>query len=312
MRIEDIIMQKILWTDVERAAKKNFADLIMRCENHFKEQIKVVADEIYGKRRTRIILVAGPSSSGKTTFSRLLNDELQEKGVKVHYIGMDDFFIDREKVPFLSSGVRDFDSPVALDMPLLNEVVGGVLRSEWVEIPEYDFLKGERKKEKTFLRLHDEDVVIIEGIHALNPAVIGNNDSSDIVKISIKPRKTYVMPSGKLFPPDELRLLRRTIRDFYTRGYDLKDTSDQWDEVLKAERKYITPYTDYADYFIDSAFDYELFIYKQCVGDALDDCHIAKYADIKEVLGEVSLLPKTEIPKTSLLNEFAISSDSQA
>ena len=128
MRIEDIIMQKILWTDVERAAKKNFVDLIMRCENHFKEQIKVVADEIYGRRRTRIILVAGPSSSCKTTFSRLLNDELQKKGVKVHYIGMDDFFIDRVKVPFLASGVRDFDSPVALDIPLLNEVIVGVMR----------------------------------------------------------------------------------------------------------------------------------------------------------------------------------------
>lgn len=298
-------MQKAIWSDIERSAKKDLAGLIFRSEKYFDRQVEAVADDIFDKKHVRVVMIAGPSSSGKTTFSKLLNEKLRNKGVMVHYIGMDDFFIDRDKVPFLPSGVRDFDSPETLDMELLRKVIGGVLDSEWVEIPEYDFIAGKRKEEKTILRLHDEDVVIIEGIHALNPMIIGRNDSQ-IAKISIKPRKTFIMPSGRKLEPDELRLLRRTIRDFHTRGYGFEQTAEQWEEVCIAESKYITPYTDYADYFIDSAFDYELFIYKQCIGKSLDDCRIEEYENIKNVLDEVALIPITEIPKTSLLNEFAI------
>lgn len=299
-------MQKVVWSDIERAARKNIAELIFRCEKYFSRQVEAVAEDIYAKNDIKAVFVAGPSSSGKTTFSRLLNEELQKRGLKVHYMGTDDFFIDRARVPFLSSGVRDFDSPVAIDTELLKECIGGILRSEWVEVPEYDFLTGRRKEEKTLLKLHDQDVVIVEGIHALNPNVVGIYDDSVVAKVSIKPRKTFFMPSGRRLSPDELRLLRRTIRDYHTRGYGLAETAAQWAEVLRAEQTYIDPYTEYADYFVDSAFDYELFLYKQCVGDAFDKCAVHEYDNIKMVLAEVTNMPIDAIPSASLLNEFVI------
>jgi len=304
-------MQKVVWSDVDLMAKKNLANLVFQSEENFAAQVQVVADDVFNKHYVRIIMIAGPSSSGKTTFSKILNEKLQAKGVKVHNIEMDNFFIDRDKVPFLESGLRDYDSPQTLDLPLLHEAIDGVLNCDTVEIPEYDFISGTRKDEKIVIKPQGEDIVIIEGIHALNPAVVGC-DSSQIVKVSIKPRKTYIMPSGKTLLPDELRLLRRTIRDYYTRGHSFEATAIQWKEVCNAEKKYIDPFTDNADYFIDSAFDYELFVYKQCLGGALDGCDLAEFANIKNALEEIGDVPEIQIPTTSLLNEFAIAKHSLA
>ena len=219
---------------------------------------------------------------------------------------MDDFFIDREKVPFLPSGVRDYDSLRALDMPLLNKVIKSILHSEQISIPEYDFIEGKRKKEFKELTLFPEDLVIIEGIHALNPILINDFDSSRIVKVVIRPQRSFVMPSGIVLEPEELRLLRRTIRDYYTRGHSIDATAKQWNEVRRAEDKYITPYLTTANYNVDSAHEYELFLYKEYLGTILKDTTNTYYTNIRNAFLEISDTPIGDIPETSLLTEFAV------
>lgn len=298
--------KQVDWKTIERDAKENLAGLIFDCEQYFDNQIDAVAKGIYDAENVRVIMIAGPSSSGKTTFSKMLSDRLQHYGIKTHYIGMDDFFIDREKVPFLPSGVRDYDSLRALDMPLLNKVIKSILHSEQISIPEYDFIEGKRKKEFKELTLFPEDLVIIEGIHALNPILINDFDSSRIVKVVIRPQRSFVMPSGIVLEPEELRLLRRTIRDYYTRGHSIDATAKQWNEVRRAEDKYITPYLTTADYNVDSAHEYELFLYKEYLGTILKDTTNTYYTNIRNAFLEISDTPIGDIPETSLLTEFAV------
>ena len=300
-------MQDINWKRIEAMAANDLARLIVDSELYFDHQVEALAQHIYAMHEVRVILVAGPSSSGKTTFSHLLCDHLQHLGVKAHYIGMDDFFINRENVPFLPSGVRDYDSLAAMDLPLLHQVIEGVLNAHWVEIPKFDFVSGTRKAEMELLHLQEQDLVLIEGIHALNPALLpAGTDLAKICKVGIKPRRNFVFEEGTILPADELRLLRRTIRDYYTRGHSFAATAKQWAEVCAAESVNITPYMDTADYNIDSSFDYELFIYKQCLGNMLDDCDLPEYRHIRDAMREVSYVPDIHIPSASLLNEFAI------
>ena len=263
-------MKSIVWKEIEQQSYLNIASVVYRSEKHFDNQVDDTARAIYNNSALKIIFVAGPSSSGKTTFSNLLINDLQALGIRTHYIGMDDFFINRADVPLLPSGLKDFDNITALDLPLVHQVIGGLMNDEWVEVPEYDFLTGERKKDMRIVRLYEHDVVIVEGIHALNPIFTQAHDPSRVAKISIKPRRNFEMPSGRTLSCDELRLLRRSLRDFYTRGYSFEDTAKQWDEVCVAENKYITPYMESADFKIDSTHEYELYIYKQMIGKYLE------------------------------------------
>ena len=187
----------------------------------------------------------------------------------------------------------------------MHEVIGGLMNDEWVEVPEYDFLTGERKKDKRIVRLYAHDIVIIEGIHALNPIFSDAYDRQKYAKISIKPRRNFEMPSGRTLTADELRLLRRSLRDFYTRGYSFEETAKQWKEVCSAEDKYITPYMESADFKIDSTHEYELFIYKQLIGKYLEKCYIDEFQNVRKCVAEVTNKQDIQIPKSSLLNEFA-------
>ena len=298
-------MKSIVWKDVEARAHQNIAGVVYQSEKHFDNQVDETAQAIFDNSDLKVIFVAGPSSSGKTTFSNLLINDLQALGIRAHYIGLDDFFINRDDVPFLPSGLRDFDNITALDLPLVHEVIGGLMNGDWVEVPEYDFLTGSRKADKRIVRLYEHDVVIVEGIHALNPVFSSAYDKQKYAKISIKPRRNFEMPSGRILTADELRLLRRSLRDFYTRGYSFEETAKQWKEVCAAESKYITPFMESADFKIDSAHEYELFIYKQLIGKYLEKCYIDEFQNARHCIAEVSNKQDIQIPEASLLNEFA-------
>lgn len=299
-------MKDILWTQVDKMAQYDMAQLVFDNETGFDMQVESVARQLYEVPELRVAMIAGPSSSGKTTFCNLLAEHLEKHGVRAHRISLDDFFIDRDKVPLLPSGLKDFDSPAALNLDEFETVLGGVMHDEWVELPRYDFLTGKQHLKDSLMRLHPEDIVLIEGIHALNPMLTEGQDNSRICRIGIKPRRNYVMPSGTLLSPDDLRLLRRTIRDFYTRGHSLEATLAQWQEVCRAEATYITPYINKADYNVDSGFMYELFVYKHCLKNIMDDCDLPAFAAIRQAMREVRDVSFIHIPKSSLLNEFAI------
>ena len=296
----------INWAQMESLAARHLSALIYNSEYNFDSQVIRTADKIYAERSVRMIMVAGPSASGKTTFANLLADRLEFKGVKVHRVSTDDFFIDRAKLSRLPSGLLDFDSPSAMDVKLLTYTLESILEGRSVVIPSYDFVSGTRSGETREFAAGEQDVTIVEGIHALNPLLLGKYaiDDTTVCGVYISPRREFQLPSGRHIAPVELRLLRRLLRDYYSRGYSLRDTLDQWGEVLRAERAYIYPYVHKAGYTVDSVYDYELLVYKRCLGNALDSYPNRWTDNIREVLREVSDIPNMTIPSTSLLNEF--------
>ena len=253
-----------------------------------------------------MILIAGPSASGKTTFANLLADRLEYYGVKVHRISTDDFFIDRDKIEVLPSGLLDMDSLNAMDVKLLTYTIESILEGRRVVVPSFDFIEGRRAGETREIFAEDADITIVEGIHALNPVILGKYAIHDdrIVGVYISPRRDFLLPSGRTIAPVELRLLRRILRDHYSRGHSLPNTLAQWSEVLKAERVNIYPYVHLASHTVDSVYDYELLVYKRCLGNSLDAAPHKWTDNIREALKEVGDVPDMTIPQTSLLNEF--------
>ena len=296
----------INWLQMEKLASENLSSLIYNSEFNFDSQILHVADKIYAEKSARMIMLAGPSASGKTTFANLLANRLEFKGVKVHRVSTDDFFIDRDKLERLPSGVLDFDSLAAMDVKLLTYTLESILDGKRAVIPHYDFVSGTRSGETSEIFAEEQDITIVEGIHALNPVLLGKYaiDDEKIFGVYIAPRREFLLPSGRHISAMELRLLRRLLRDYYSRGYSLADTLNQWSEVLHAERQNIYPYVYKASYTVDSVYDYELLVYKRCLGSALDSYPSKWTANIREALKEVSSIPNMTIPETSLLNEF--------
>lgn len=296
----------IEWTKVEKLAERNLSALIYNSEYNFDSQVINIADKIYAARSTKLIMIAGPSASGKTTFANLLADRLEYLGVKVHRISTDDYFVDRDKTPVLPSGLLDLDSLKSMDVKLLTYTIESILEGLPVVVPRFDFIEGRRAGDTREIVAEDADITIVEGIHALNPILLGKYEMHDdrIVGVYISPRRDFRLPSGRAIAPVELRLLRRILRDHYSRGNDLKGTLSQWSEVLRAERENIYPHVHLASYTVDSVYDYELFVYRRCLGDSLD-AYPHKWTDnIREALKEVSTIPDMTIPQTSLLNEF--------
>lgn len=298
-------MKSYKWSKIEERARTNMASLIFDSELNFTNQVNEIATSIYKSKNYRLILIAGPSSSGKTTFTRLLSEKLESFGVKVHLISTDDYFINRDDVPVLESGIRDFDSLAAMDVDYLKDTIRAISNNENVEIPEFDFMTGTRKKELVQLKMQSEDIVMIEGIHALNPIFLDNPNDPAVCKISIAPRTAIDFEDGSILYPDELRLIRRCIRDFHTRNHSLLNTLKQWEEVRKAEKIYIDPYVESADFKVDSTYAYELLVYKHCIYEQLLEEKEA-FADIIKDFSHVPYLALTTIPIQSLLNEFAI------
>lgn len=295
----------IKWKTIENLAKENIASLVFNSELNFNFQVKSVADKVSTNNDIKLVLVAGPSASGKTTFSDLLQENLITKNVNVHRISLDDFFYNREDIEILPSGLRDFDSPKALDMSTLRAVLDGIIKGNAVELPQFDFTVGKRKKETKILYIGEDDVVIIEGIHALNPLLFeGLKLNGSTLKISIAPRRKFEMADNKILYPDDLRLLRRLIRDYHTRGHDIKDTAAQWREVIAAEKEYVLPFMEKADINVDSVYDYELFIYKHCFYEKIAASKVEDVARIKAALATVADLAVPSIPSSSLINEF--------
>ena len=300
-------MADVLWSEVAKSARRNIAALVFNCELNFDHQIYQIADKVYDDKRIKLILLAGPSASGKTTSCDLLADRLEYLGVKTHRISTDDFFLDRDDTPRLPNGMFDFDSPNAINVYALQQSLAKLVRGETVQLPRFDFLAGKSFPDGRIVEMNGaNDIIILEGIHALNPLMLAGFDyaPSEIRRISIAPRRNFRMESGRVLSPNELRLIRRTIRDHYTRGNDPEQTAKQWAEVLKSEKEYIYPYFDDVDWSIDSVHEYELILYKLCLGNLLDDVHCDAYDNIRHVLDEIITMPISSIPTTSLLNEF--------
>lgn len=260
------------------------------------------------KNKVKIVLMAGPSSSGKTTTSRKLCMYLKSFGLKPKTIGMDDYFVEKKDTPVDKNGNYDFECLEALDLKLFDKQMAQLLNGEKIKIPTYNFILG-KKEYHNELRLDDKDILIIEGIHALDNKILTNISREKKFKIYISPLTELSMDDHNRIPTTDNRLLRRIVRDNRTRNYSVERTLQQWSSVREGEEKYIFPYQDEADATINSAAIYEIGVLKTYVEPLLYsvDNDSPYYEEAKRLINFLRLflpIPADSIPQDAIIREF--------
>lgn len=300
--------------DFNIACNKGLAtDLINVSEALQEKKIAQIADEITSRNqngeRVKLVLISGPSSSGKTTFSKRLSIQLMTNGIRPYPISLDDYFVNREETPLGIDGKHDFESFYALDLPFFEEQLKELLEGKEVELPRFNFVTGKREWSGKKLRIDDYMVLILEGIHALNPALTPNIPAESKYKIYVSALTTILLDNHNYIPTTDNRLLRRIIRDYKYRNYSAEETIARWPSVRAGEDKWIFPYQEYADTMFNSALLFELAVMKEYAEPILrkvpNNC--PEYSEAHRLLKFLSYftsLQDKELPPTSLLREF--------
>lgn len=293
----------------ERICKGEFLDLMLVSEALQEKNIANIAEDIYASGK-RIVLIAGPSSSGKTTFSHRLSVQLRAKGLHPHPIAVDDYFLDRDKTPRDEKGNYDFECLEALNVELLNSDMNKLLKGERVELPTFNFLTGKCEYGKNhFLQIGAEDVLVIEGIHCLNDALTKDIPSEDKYRIYISALTQLNLDEHNRIPTTDGRLIRRIVRDAAKRGASAAHTIAMWYSVRRGEEANIFPYQENADAHFNSALVYELSVLKQ-FAEPLLFCirpEQPEYEEAKRLLRFLDYfvgVTSEDIPKNSILREF--------
>ena len=287
-----------------------YNDVIQLAEANYNSQLAKTADIIYNKRnKIKIILLAGPSSSGKTTTARKLEVYLKARGFKTHSISTDDYFLNRVDTPKKPNGDYDFESLRAVDTDLFNKHLLKLLAGEKVLMPEYNFVLGEREYKGRTLQLSSDDIVIIEGIHALNPELTMAIANDNKFKIYISPLTQLNIDNHNRIHTSDTRRLRRIIRDNKYRGWNAADTLRNWKNILEGEEEYVFPYQNEADMIINSALIYELGVLKTYAEPLLfsvdeDDDVYPEAIRLINFLRNFLPIPSDDVPKESVLREF--------
>ncbi len=296
--------------DFNKALKNGFAtDLINVSEALQEKKISRMADEIVARKDVKVVLLAGPSSSGKTTTCKRLAVQLLANGKRPVMISLDDYFVDREKTPKDESGEYDYESLYALNIPLINEQFNALFRGEEVTLPKYDFQAGKNTRAGKKLKLDDNSILIVEGIHALNPELTAQIPEEQKYRIYASALTTILLDDHNYIPTTDNRLLRRIIRDNKYRGVTAEETIRRWPSVRAGENKWIFPYQENADAMFNTAMLFELAIIKTQAEPLLEqvpeNCeeHSEAYRLLK-FLKYFSPLPFRQLPPTSLLREF--------
>ena len=246
----------------EKVMSNDLKDLIMLSEALHEKKIAEIAEEIKNAGK-RIILIAGPSSSGKTTFAKRLIIQLRVAGLKPLYLGTDDYFIDRENMPVDEEGNMDFEALSAVDVKLFTEQMNDLLAGKKVDIPEFNFLEGRKEFGKRITSIDNSQPIVIEGIHGLNPELTLGISDEEKFKIYISPLTQINIDMHHRIPTTDARMLRRLVRDYRTRGRGARQTISDWPSVRKGEEVYIFPYNSEADVFFNSQCLYELAVLKK-------------------------------------------------
>lgn len=296
--------------DFNKALKNGFAtDLINVSEALQEKKISRMADEIVARKDVKVVLLAGPSSSGKTTTCKRLAVQLLANGKRPVMISLDDYFVDREKTPKDESGEYDYESLYALNISLINEQFNALFRGEEVTLPKYDFQAGKNTRAGKKLKLDDNSILIVEGIHALNPELTAQIPEEQKYRIYASALTTILLDDHNYIPTTDNRLLRRIIRDNKYRGVTAEETIRRWPSVRAGENKWIFPYQENADAMFNTAMLFELAIIKTQAEPLLEqvpeNCeeHSEAYRLLK-FLKYFSPLPFRQLPPTSLLREF--------
>ncbi|WP_439432250.1 nucleoside kinase [Segatella copri] len=296
--------------DFNQAIDANHAtDIINISEALQEKKIAKIAEEIASRKGVKLVLLAGPSSSGKTTSCKRLSIQLAVNGLKPLQISLDDYFVDREKTPKDASGEYDYESIYALDLDLINEQFNALFRGEEVELPKYDFQSGKSKKSGNKLKMNDNNVLVVEGIHALNPELTAHIPQEQIFRVYASALTTILLDNHNYIPTTDNRLLRRIIRDYKYRGVSAQETIHRWPSVRAGENKWIFPFQENADAMLNTAMLYELAVIKMQAEPLLQQVpeNCEEYAEAYRLLKFLKYfkgIPYNNLPPTSLLREF--------
>ena len=296
--------------DFNEAVKNGLStDLINVSEALQEKKISQIADTIAGRKEIKVVLIAGPSSSGKTTFCKRLSVQLLASGVKPVQISLDDYFVNRAETPKDENGELDYESIYALNIPLINEQFNALFCGEEVELPKYNFQTGMSEKSGEKLHLGENNILLVEGIHALNPALTEQIADDKKFKIYASALTTILLDDHNYIPTTDNRLLRRIVRDYKYRGCSAQETIHRWPSVRAGENKWIFPYQEQADVMFNTAMLFELAVIKPQAEEVLEQVpeKCEEYAEayrLRKFLKYFAPLPFRNLPPTSLLREF--------
>ena len=318
----DIFKEYAIWGDVlgisnvgslnTKISRGEQIEMIKVAEAFHEKKIALIADKIYDVHNTKklkLILISGPSSSGKTTFSKRLGIQLTILGLKPVLLSMDDYFVNRVDTPLDENGEYDFESIYALDLVTFNNHLQQLLNGESVNIPRYDFITGSRQAYDHPLQLSDHSVLVVEGIHGLNPELTSEIDDNLKFKIYTSALTSISMDNLSRISTTDNRLIRRIVRDFHSRSSSATDTLKRWTSVGLGERKHIFPYQENADIIFNSSLFYEISVLKKYVEPMLLEVPntVPEYGEAKRLLkflDNFTPIDADEIPHASILREF--------
>lgn len=296
--------------DFNEAVKQGYSnDLINVSEALQEKKISQMAETIANKEGVRVVLIAGPSSSGKTTFCKRLSVQLLTCGIKPVQISLDDYFVNRVDTPKDETGDYDYESLYALNIPLINEQFTTLFKGEEVQLPSYNFQTGISEMKGKKLRLEPNNVLIVEGIHALNPILTKDIDDDKKFRIYASALTTILLDDHNYIPTTDNRLIRRIVRDYKYRGCSAQETIRRWPSVRAGEKKWIFPYQENADVMFNTAMLYEVAVLKAQAEAVLEQVpeNCDEYAEayrLRKFLSYFASLPFRSLPPTSLLREF--------
>ena len=296
--------------DFNKAVSNGFTtDMINVSEALQEKKIAQMADEIAARKHIRVVLLAGPSSSGKTTTCKRLSVQLLANGIKPVQISLDDYFVDRDKTPKDADGELDYESLYALNIPLLNQQFNALFRGEEVQLPKYNFQAGKSEPNGKRLRLDEQSILIVEGIHALNPELTAQVPEEQKYRIYASALTTILLDNHNYIPTTDNRLLRRIVRDNKYRGVSAAETIRRWPSVRAGENKWIFPFQENADVMFNTAMLFELAILKTQAEPLLEDVpeNCDEYSEayrLLKFLKYFASIPFKQLPPTSLLREF--------
>ena len=302
--------QNITVGDLNDAVDKGFATDIINVNEALQEKkIARIADQIAARSDVKLVLLAGPSSSGKTTTCKRLSIQLLTCGLKPLQISLDDYFIDRDKTPLDANGEYDYESIHALNIALINEQFNALFKGEEIELPRYNFQTGKSEKSGKRLRLGPNDIVVVEGIHALNPELTAQIPEQQKFRVYVSALTTILLDEHNYIPTTDNRLLRRIIRDYKYRGVSAQESIHRWPSVRAGEERWIFPYQENADAMFNSAMLYELAVIKQQAEPLLEQVpeNCEEYAEAHRLLKFLRYfhaISYRQLAPTSLLREF--------
>ena len=308
-RWQDILGMRTVG-DLNKAISDGHANSLLQLSEALQEKkIAQIADEIASRKHVKMVLIAGPSSSGKTTTCKRLSIQLAVNGIHPIGISLDDYFLDRDQTPRDETGDYDFEHLHALNIPLLNEQMNALFSGEEIELPRYNFQLGKSEKSGKRLQLKGNEVLILEGIHALNPELTAQIPNEQIFRVYASALTTILLDNHNYIPTTDNRLLRRIIRDHKYRGVNALGSIRRWASVRKGENRWIFPFQENADAIFNSAMLFELAVIKQQAEPLLEQVpeNCDEYAEayrLLKFLRYIKPIPEDQIPPTSLLREF--------